>query len=121
MNLKCNYGTATQLLISLMIKKRTRPQPRVREISVDREEEDSLPEGEDSSLPYVSLRLLKIVSSRYYSLADLIELRKLRRARQGIDVTKLNNGDIKKKKKRPREEGDQGGLRKGAVVVDEEE
>jgi hypothetical protein len=35
--------------------------------------------------------------------------------RPGIDVTvtKLNNGDIKKKKKRLREEGEQSGLKKG--------
>ena len=33
------------------------------------------------------------------SLDDLIELRKLRRARQGIDVTKLNKGEPKKRKK----------------------
>jgi hypothetical protein len=32
-------------------------------------------------------------------------LRKLRNTRQGIDVAKLNKGDIKKKKKQPREEG----------------
>jgi len=50
----------------------------------------------------------------FASLEDLIELRKLRKARQGIDVTRLNKGDAKKKKKRPREEGEQGGLRKGA-------
>ena len=53
------------------------------------------------------------------SIADLIEWRKLRRAREGIDVAKLNVGDEKKKKKkRPREE-DQGGLRKGAGQDDE--
>jgi hypothetical protein len=47
-------------------------------------------------------------------LEDLIELRKLRKARQGIDAARLNKGDAKKKKKRPREEeGEQGGLRKG--------
>lgn len=85
-----------------MIKKRTRPQPRIREISSENDE--PLSENEDEpNLP----------------LADLIELRKLRKARQGIDVAKLNKGDIKKKKKRPREEGEQSGLRKG--VQDEEE
>jgi hypothetical protein len=47
-------------------------------------------------------------------LEDLLELRKLRKARQGIDVAKLNKGDVKKKKKRIREEeGEQGGLKKG--------
>jgi hypothetical protein len=52
-------------------------------------------------------------------LADLLELRKLRKARGGIDVAKLNKGDIKKKKKRAREEGEEGGLKKG-VPEDEE-
>ena len=47
------------------------------------------------------------------SIAELIEWRKLRRTRQGIDAAKLNVGDAKKKKKRAREEQqDQGGLRK---------
>jgi len=88
-----------------MIKKRTRPQPRIREISPDKD--DKLPsENEDeANLP----------------LADLLELRKLRKARQGIDVAKLNKGDTKKKKKRPREEGEQSGLRKGAHDEEEDE
>lgn len=60
-------------------------------------------------------------SCSYLSLADLLELRKLRKAREGIDVAKLSKGDVKKKKKRPREaEGDQGGLKPG-VSHDPEE
>ncbi|KAG6841849.1 hypothetical protein C0991_006256 [Blastosporella zonata] len=85
-----------------MIKKRTRPQPRVREISPETPEADN---EEEQNL----------------CLADLIELQKFRRSRQGIDVTKLNKGDIHKKKKRPREEGDQGGLKKGVRDDDEED
>ncbi|KAF5387745.1 hypothetical protein D9615_000689 [Tricholomella constricta] len=89
-----------------MIKKRTRPQQRVREISLEAEEESPQAENEEEeNLP----------------LADLIELRKLRRARQGIDAAKLNKGDVRKKKKRPREEGEEGGLKKGAPKDDEEE
>ena len=55
-------------------------------------------------------------------MAELIELRKLRRAREGIDVTKLQKGDVKKKKKkkRAREEGELGGLQKGVRDNDEE-
>lgn len=53
------------------------------------------------------------------SIAELIEWRKLRRAREGIDVAKLNIGDAKKKKKRPREE-EQGGLKKSAAAAPEE-
>ncbi|KAG5340420.1 hypothetical protein C0989_001660 [Termitomyces sp. Mn162] len=88
-----------------MIKKRTRPQPRVREVSPEvREEELQAENEEEQGLP----------------LADLIELRKLRKARQGIDASKLNKGDVRKKKKRPREE-EQGGLRKGARDDDEED
>ncbi|KDQ64443.1 hypothetical protein JAAARDRAFT_52392 [Jaapia argillacea MUCL 33604] len=77
-----------------MIKKRTRPQPRLRQPSPEPEadkSEGSQLEGE-----------------------DLIELRKLRRTREGIDVAKLNKGDAKKKKKRVREEEEVvGGLKKG--------
>lgn len=57
-------------------------------------------------------------------VADLIELRKLRRAREGIDVAKLNKGDAKRRRKRAREgeqeeEGVKAGLRKGAPVDDD--
>lgn len=88
-----------------MIKKRTRPQPRVREISMEAEDAQPQPENEEEKLP----------------LADLIELRKLRRTRQGINATKLNKGDMRKKKKRLREEGEQGGLRKGVRDDDDED
>jgi len=55
-------------------------------------------------------------------VADLIELRKLRRAREGIDVQRLVKGDVKKKKKKPREgEELQGGLRKGASKDNDDE
>ncbi|KIJ69789.1 hypothetical protein HYDPIDRAFT_171770 [Hydnomerulius pinastri MD-312] len=94
-----------------MIKKRTRPQPRVREKSPEVEETPSAhpsdEEEEDKSLP----------------LSDLIELRKLRKARRGIDVQKLYKGDVKKKKRRNTEDEpeDKGGLRAGAKVDDDEE
>ncbi|KAF8638619.1 hypothetical protein AX17_002160 [Amanita inopinata Kibby_2008] len=89
-----------------MIKKRTRPQPRIREREGSGETEEAIvPEDEEEAkLP----------------LADLIELRKLKKARQGIDVSKLHKGDVKKKKKRVREE-ETGGLTKGAREDDEEE
>ncbi|KJA29730.1 hypothetical protein HYPSUDRAFT_231504 [Hypholoma sublateritium FD-334 SS-4] len=90
-----------------IIKKRARPQARVREISVEKEDESSHPEGEEQSL----------------GLADLLELRKLRKTRGGIDVAKLNKGDVRKKKKRVRDEGEgeQGGLKKGVHEEDEED
>ena len=47
-------------------------------------------------------------------MADLIELRKMRRGKEGIDINKLGKGDMKKKKK-PKEEADPGGLRPGAA------
>ncbi|KAJ7098778.1 hepatocellular carcinoma-associated antigen 59-domain-containing protein [Mycena belliarum] len=91
-----------------MIKKRTRPQPRVREKSPEEAApvEDDEDAGEDG-----------------LDLNDLIELRRLRRARQGIDAAKLNKGDARKKKKRPREEeeAEQGGLRKAAPIPEDEE
>ncbi|KAF8165635.1 hepatocellular carcinoma-associated antigen 59-domain-containing protein [Crassisporium funariophilum] len=88
-----------------MIKKRTRPPPRVREVSPERDDEPTPENEEEPNLP----------------LADLLELRKLRKARQGIDVAKLHKGDLKKKKKRPREDDEQGGLKKGAHEHEEEE
>ncbi|KAJ6616285.1 hepatocellular carcinoma-associated antigen 59-domain-containing protein [Mycena sp. CBHHK59/15] len=92
-----------------MIKKRARPQPRVREISPA---EDLPPPDEDEGDENPPL-----------DLADLIELRKLRKARQGIDAAKLNKGDARKKKKRPWEEeqAEQGGLRKVAPIPEDEE
>ncbi|KAJ7167592.1 hepatocellular carcinoma-associated antigen 59-domain-containing protein [Mycena filopes] len=92
-----------------MIKKRTRPQPRVREKSPDEEVPQQADEDEDNAP---------------LDLSDLIELRKLRKARQGIDAAKLNKGDAKKtKKKRPREEeeAERGGLRKTAPIPEDEE
>jgi hypothetical protein len=85
------------------IKKRARPQARIREISVERgEETEDQPENEeDANIP----------------IADLLELRKLRKTREGIDVTKLNKGNPKKKKKKAPEE--EGGLKKD--IPDDEE
>ena len=55
-----------------------------------------------------------LITGSSLDLNDLIELRKLRQARQGIDAVRLNKGDARKRK-RPREkqEAEQGGLRKG--------
>ncbi|OJA15330.1 hypothetical protein AZE42_03347 [Rhizopogon vesiculosus] len=87
-----------------MIKRRNRPQPRVREPSPEIEQPSELEEDqeEDKSLP----------------IAELIELRKLRKSRQGIDVQKLSKGDAKKKKRKTAEDEQeaQGGLRAGARV-----
>ena len=61
-----------------------------------------------------------------HSIEDLIELRKLRRAREGIDVGKLNKGDLKKKKKKTEDDATTttptGLIKSGRQeVVDEEE
>ncbi|KAI9434430.1 hepatocellular carcinoma-associated antigen 59-domain-containing protein [Lactarius indigo] len=89
-----------------MIKKRTRPQPRVREPSPDLS--DSAPQNEgEAELP----------------VSELLELRKFRRARQGIDAAKLTKGDGKKKRRRkPEEDGDmpEGGLQPGAQVSEDD-
>lgn len=47
----------------------------------------------------------------------------MRRAREGIDVNKLSKGEVKKKKKKPRDETETGGLRPGAStgMPDEDE
>ncbi|KAF8915390.1 hepatocellular carcinoma-associated antigen 59-domain-containing protein [Mucidula mucida] len=87
-----------------MIKKRSRPQPRVREPSPEEDEQGVVEEG-DEKMP----------------LADLLELRKLRKSRQGIDVAKLNKGDMKKKRKRPAEDVDPGGLKKGYVEDEDDD
>ena len=50
-----------------------------------------------------------------YSLTDLIELRKLRKSRQGIDVTKLNEGSVKKRKKQ--ENAEEGESANGGTVI----
>lgn len=84
-----------------MIKKRSRPQPHVREREISLEtDKESVPENEEEAkLP----------------LADLIELRKLRKTRQGIDVAKLYKGDFKRKRPKEDEKEDVGGLRMGAT------
>lgn len=82
-----------------MIKKRTRPTTTVREQLLDAEEQSQGEGKEDEDL----------------LLEDLLEVRQWRKARQGIDVAKLNKGDAKKKK-RPLEEEEQGGLREGKGV-----
>jgi len=90
-----------------MIKKRTRPQTRVRSPSPD--PSDSAPtdaQQEQSDLP----------------VSELLEISKFRRVRQGIDASKLTKGDGKKKRRRkPDDEADmpQGGLRPGAQISDE--
>ncbi|KAF9236233.1 hepatocellular carcinoma-associated antigen 59-domain-containing protein [Melanogaster broomeanus] len=93
-----------------MIRKRNRPQPRVRERSPEVEDTPSVhasDEEENKSLP----------------LSELLELRKLRKARQGIDVQKLSKGDAKKKRRRNTEDEpeEKGGLRAGAKIEEDEE
>ncbi|KAK7062104.1 hepatocellular carcinoma-associated antigen 59-domain-containing protein [Favolaschia claudopus] len=91
-----------------MIKKRTRPQPRVREKSPENEVTDNQHEEEQEG-PDLDLN-------------DLIELRKLRKARQGIDAAKLSKGDERRKKRsREEEEEAKGGLKKGATPDADEE
>ena len=98
-----------------MIRKRSRPQPRIRKVSLEKEEvAEPTPENEaEAGLPYV-LQPSSVPNSKYlwkptlfFRISDLIELRKLRRARQGIDVTKLHKGDAKRRQKRARE-GEEG-------------
>ncbi|KAH7907165.1 hepatocellular carcinoma-associated antigen 59-domain-containing protein [Hygrophoropsis aurantiaca] len=98
-----------------MIKRRTtRPQPRTRERDLSPDPAtNNTPENEqddESNLP----------------LAELIELRKLKKQRQGIDVNKLSKGDVKKKKKKQTEDDEdelheKGGLRAGAKADEEDE
>ncbi|KAN0115994.1 Hepatocellular carcinoma-associated antigen 59 domain containing protein [Russula decolorans] len=97
-----------------MIKKRTRPQTRLRDPSADPSdsattqlEENQAQDNENGDIP----------------VSDLLELRKLRQARKGIDASKLTKGDGKKKRRRKPDDGEDnmpvGGLRPGAQVSDE--
>jgi hypothetical protein len=53
------------------------------------------------------------------SVEELLELRRLRRQRQGIDLAKLNAGGGKKKKKtQDEDEDEQYGLRQGGQRKD---
>lgn len=113
----------------VIIKKRSRPQARIREKSIEQEPEDATSEIEDEkNLPFVpSLHYILTHFAHHFlhSLEDLIELRKLRRSREGIDVGKLNKGDPKKKKKKTGDEATSTptGLIKSArteVIEDEE-
>ncbi|KAJ3547116.1 hypothetical protein NMY22_g1772 [Coprinellus aureogranulatus] len=112
-----NGERQTAVLFNEMFKKRTRPPTVAKDIHIAVEEDKPIEgDGED-------LTGERTEEEPNLPIADLIEWRKLRRAREGIDVTKLNVGDAKKKaKKRVREE-EKGGLRKGATeddTIDEE-
>ncbi|KAG8906996.1 hypothetical protein FRB99_005516, partial [Tulasnella sp. 403] len=79
-----------------MFKKRTIKAPtRKRETSDE-------PEARDSSAENRADR-----SDEDPPLEDLIALRKLRKAKQGIDSTKLTQGGSKKKRRAPEEEEDE--------------
>ncbi|KAK2466006.1 hypothetical protein APHAL10511_001647 [Amanita phalloides] len=95
-----------------MIRKRTRPQPRIREPEIlQQPNEDNVVSENEEEEDEAKL------------LADLMELRKLRRAREGIDVTKLQKGDAKKKKKKKKRvrEGEEIEGQEGQEVRDDEE
>lgn len=68
-----------------MIKKRTRPATvtRERELVPEPEEPEAVPENDDEA---------------GIDISDLLELRKLKRAREGIDAAKLRQGDAKKRR-----------------------
>lgn len=52
----------------------------------------------------------------------MIELRKLRKSREGINVAKLTKGDIKKKRKRPKEGKEEAyGLKPSTSTQDRDE
>lgn len=121
--------TTTMSSEPVIIKKRSRPQARIREKSIEQDPEDATSEIEDEkNLPFVPslhYQFTHFTHRFLHSLEDLIDLRKLRRAREGIDVGKLNKGDPKKKKKKTGDEATSTptGLIKSArkeVIEDEE-
>lgn len=81
-----------------MIRKRARPQHCVREPS---REVESLPAEAEAGGD-----VERSENEDNLPVAELIELRKLRKLRQGIDVAKLNKGDVKKRKKKRTREGE---------------
>ena len=106
----------------IIIKKRNRPAPRVRELSLETNETTDRTEQQEE-IPFVLLRandswqLCSRNHSSLHRIEDLIELRKFRKAREGIDVGKLNAGERKRKKKKEGEqegEEDVGGLKSGS-------
>ncbi len=106
-----------------MIKKRSRPQQRVRERSISHEDEVQNEEEEETTLPsaFPSQPHHRSLILYMCRVSEILELRKLRKAREGIDVAKLHKGDVKKKKKRLVPEEEVGGLRQGAAVDAEDE
>lgn len=112
-----------------MIKRRSRPQSRVREKSPEIEDSPSAhvsdpdEDDEDKSLPCVFSSPDVQARSHLNRLSELLELRRLRKARQGIDVHKLSSGDARKRRRRNVEEPpeEQGGLRAGAGAKTEDE
>ncbi|KAM5534837.1 hypothetical protein V8D89_011553 [Ganoderma adspersum] len=103
---------STDSIPAPVFKKRSRPTPRSRQLSSQGEDESSA--AEDSKGREEDEEKLDI--------SDLIELRRLRKSREGIDVAKLTKGDIKKKRKLPKEgEEEAYGLKPGASTHDKEE
>ncbi|KAI4520898.1 hepatocellular carcinoma-associated antigen 59-domain-containing protein [Schizophyllum commune] len=90
--------------MSLFKKRAKAPTVRVREIFSEIQDEEPQENGAEEQQK----------GDEKLSLADLIELRKLRKHQEGIDAQKLSRGDRKKRKRTAPEE--QGGLRKGAVI-----
>jgi len=70
-----------------MIKKRSRPQSRIREISPGAEEASHSEAGETGG-------------EEKLDISELLELQRLRKSGAGIDITKLNKGVAKKKPKK---------------------
>ncbi|QRW02043.1 hepatocellular carcinoma-associated antigen 59 [Ceratobasidium sp. AG-Ba] len=79
----------------LFKKRANRPQPR------QRPSEDV---AEEAQTPKDSREASEGAEEEKLSIEELIELRKLRRQKQGIDSTKLNAGIVKKKRKEEGEE-----------------
>ncbi|VDB89941.1 unnamed protein product [Peniophora sp. CBMAI 1063] len=96
-----------------MIRKRSRPQTAARA----READDALTQPEVGS-PTADAEEANL------PLHELVELRKLRRQREGIDATKLIAGETKKRRKRGPDEGEPGetyGLKTGVRPAEEAE
>ncbi|KAG9127882.1 hypothetical protein FRC07_007957 [Ceratobasidium sp. 392] len=98
----------------LFKKRANRPQPR------QRPSEDV---AEEAQPPKEDREASEGADEEKLSIEELLELRKLRRQRQGIDSAKLSAGGVKKKKKREDEgeEEEKYGLRPGGQRKDDDE
>lgn len=107
-------------LYTTMIKKRSRPTTRVRELSPDEPE----PQTEEGLNPIPCVTILhRVLKVSFFSISDLLEFRKFKKTKLGIDSNKLSKGDGRRSKRTDTDLGVEstGGLRRPEVVREDED